>query len=77
MGKMYEGKALTFHRYKGISYLRSLATRAFGKSHGYDYFVPEGNGNYRYFPTYEGLKEFINLKVELEEKKKKLARLGA
>lgn len=77
MGKLFNGKVLTFHNYKGTNYLRSIAMRMLGKSHGYDYYIPEANGNFRYFPTYEGLKEFINLKMEVEEKKKKLARLGA
>lgn len=77
MGKLFDGRMLTFHNFKGVNYLRSWAMRGHGISHGYDYFIPESNGSYRYFNTYMKLKEYIDALVEVENAKKKLAKLGA
>ena len=74
---IYAGSRLTFHSYKGINYMRSYIMRPLGKSHGYDYFIPEANGKYRYFPKLNALKEYVNALVEYESAKNRLAKFSA
>lgn len=76
MGIIWSGRLMTYHVFKGVQYFKTYTMRASGRSHGYDYYIPEGNGNFKYFNTFAKLKAYINALVEVEAAKKKLANLA-
>ena len=76
MNRLFNGRMLTYHVFKGVSYLRSYAMKGYGISHGYDYYIPLGNGNYKHFEKYDSLKTYINALVEVDKAKERLAKLA-